>query len=69
MDILPHHIIEEAVYKHPGDWAGQLSYITSRANEIITEQAATMEEQRNELIDLKREKAFLLQANRSLAEI
>jgi hypothetical protein len=67
MDILPHRIIEEAVYKHPGDWAGQLHYITSRANEFLMEQAVTIEQQRNELFELKRDKAFLTQANRSLA--
>lgn len=69
MDILPHHILEEAVYKHPGDWAGQLNYITACANELITEQAITIEQQRNELIELKRDNTFLRQANRSLAAV
>lgn len=69
MDSLPHRIIEEAVYKHPGDWAGQLSYITTRANEIISEQGAMIGQQRDELIELKRDNAFLRHANLSLASV
>ena len=67
MDSLPHHILEEALYKHPGDWAGQLNYITTKANLIIREQSELITKQRDELIDLKRDKAFLRQANKSLA--
>jgi len=66
MYTLPHKVIEDAVYKHPGDWAGQLSYITSKANEIMREQAETILQQRDELIELKRNNTFLKQANQSL---
>ena len=66
-DSLPHSILEEAMYKHPNDWAGQLSYITSRANLIIKEQSQQIIEHRDEIIELKRDKAFLRQANQSLA--